>query len=233
MMTEEEVRDLQISINSAGYHPRLVIDGVFGQETQRGFDWFNSIAMPSGHLKCPATSELGFTIVRNASHYLNLYETKENAQWSEKEKSDQLRKELEAVGWQSGWAYCIAFVEAIWRQSYADLRAPTALWTDLGSKLCPHVMTSYRAFKGQISLTPVPGAIFFMQHGTTDSGHAGIVTEVGGQQISTIEGNTSAKAKTVEQDRQGDGIYAKSRSLTFSSHPKNLHLLGFLKPISW
>ena len=53
-----------------------------------------------------------------------------------------------------------------------------------------------------------PGMIFIMDHGQ-GFGHTGIVTEVNGGLLSTIEGNTDA-SKT----REGGGVYRLSRKVT-------------------
>jgi hypothetical protein len=136
-------------------------------------------------------------------------------------------------GWRTGLPYCMAWSEAIWRMAYSNIDAPSDIISDFSSKLNPSVMSSFANFKGRISKDPVPGSIFFMQKGKSANGHAGIVVACDGNNIATIEGNTSAgKAISAEADRNGDGIFKKVRKLDFSVS-SGLYLKGFLHPIDW
>lgn len=174
-------------------------------------------------------------IVLEASKYLGLTEIVGNRKWDLRATpgkdpiADELVRLLISAGWQPGWAYCIAFIEGIWRVSYAD--APKIL-PQIASVLNPHCLTSWRnaKAKGWTSQTPCVGAIGIMQHGDTQNGHAFITARVPGNGwLDTIEANTSPKAGTVEADRNGDGIYRKTRVISFARTP-GLHLLGFILP---
>lgn len=179
-------------------------------------------------------------IIRVATHFINLYEVKANAEWrlitdpsKGKEESYQIHEAMKASGWQDGWPYCAAFCESVWRLAYTNLQAPQSVLDDFGKKLCPSVMTSFNAFKGRITHNPLPGSIFFMQKGKSANGHAGLVVGCDGKNIATIEGNTSAgKAVSAEADRNGDGIFKKVRTLDFTE-TSGLYLKGFLNPIVW
>lgn len=185
--------------------------------------------------------EIGKEIISNAMHFVNLYETKANAEWHSildpskgKAESDELIVAMKATGWNFGLPYCAAYVEAIWRMSYKKLNAPTAIQNDVALKLTPSVILSYNNWRGKVSRNPVPGSIFFMQNGSSSTGHTGIIVACDGYTLATIEGNTSAgKAVSTEADRNGDGIFKKTRTLDFSIKSKGLHLLGFLNPIEW
>jgi hypothetical protein len=64
------------------------------------------------------------------------------------------------------------------------------------------------------------------------AGHCGIVTKVRGGFIHTIEANTSFQhLNDGTADREGDGIYEKSRNHAKLKIAKSgLRLLGFLRP---
>lgn len=179
-------------------------------------------------------------IIEVGSHFVNLFETKDNAEWrfivdprKGKSESELLVSELKKSGWQSGWPYCMAFCETVWRLAYTNANAPTDILNDIAKKLNPSVMSSFNNVEDLISKTPVPGSIFFMQKGTSGNGHAGIVVASDGTSIATLEANTSpGKAISAEADRNGDGIYKKIRTLDFKKS-SGLHLVGFLHPFEW
>lgn len=76
--------------------------------------------------------------------------------------------------------------------------------------------------------TPEPGCVVIWKMRDTSSGHAGIVESVNGGLMKTIEGNTGPATGVIE--RNGDGVYSKSRS-AFQADPNNrMQLLGFLWP---
>lgn len=76
---------------------------------------------------------------------------------------------------------------------------------------------------------PSRGAIAIWQKIGTAHGHCGIVVKVmnDGKTFETVEGNTSP-GKTVE--REGDGVYEKTRLLSSKSNVQlgTMRLLGFL-----
>jgi len=170
-------------------------------------------------------------IIDVASQYVGLYEIVPNAKWTSKTAanpsalSDKLLSFLDASGWEPGWPYCMAFVEAVYSEAFAS--DPKAL-KKIKQLLSPSVMSTYKACKPFITKTPTPGAIFVMQKGNGGFGHAGIVVaQIAKDKFSTIEGNTSPAPASAEADRNGDGIYAKSRKLAFENN-SGLHLIGFI-----
>lgn len=57
--------------------------------------------------------EISSEIIKVGSHFVNLFETKDNAEWrfivdpsKGKEESDLLKSEMIKSGWQAGWPYC-------------------------------------------------------------------------------------------------------------------------------
>lgn len=171
-------------------------------------------------------------IIKVASQFVNLYEVKPNSQWSEKEKSNQLIGLMENCGWQKGWPYCASFCEAVWKTAYKNCNASPEILGLITKNLTPSTLISYNNFKklDLVSKEPSPGSIFFMRKGQTEQGHAGIVVEVNDDgTIITIEGNTSPSPTSAAADREGDGIYKKTRKLKFQP-TSGLYLIGFLPP---
>ncbi|MEQ1861882.1 MAG: hypothetical protein ABMA13_18340 [Chthoniobacteraceae bacterium] len=182
----------------------------------------------------PVTSPFGPRIVIEAARYLGLTEIVGNRKWDLPATpgpdpiADELLRVLIEAGWQPGWPYCAAFVEAVFRAVYRG----HARLAEIAAVLTPHCLTSWRnaKLKGWITREPCVGAIGVMQLGTGESGHEFIVAKLDLPTVlRTIEANTSATPGTVEADRNGDGIFRKTRALDFRV-TSGLHLLGFIRP---
>jgi hypothetical protein len=176
-------------------------------------------------------------ILSHARTFVGLCETKSNAEWDDPStpgidaSARLLRASLIASGWQSGWAYCAAFVEAIWAMAYAEA-CPAQLMRVKGL-LTVSVMQSFRNCQKEnlISQKPVPGAIFFMQNGKSWTGHAGLVVKADSERFWSIEANTSPAPGSVASQREGDGVYDnKQHRISFTPRP-GLWLRGFLHPL--
>lgn len=186
-------------------------------------------------------AELSHAIIAKAERFQGLKEIKANEKWDDPKtagadaRAQELRKLLEGVKWQPGWAYCMGFTKAIWLEAYKALGMSTDLRRALDDRLSLHVVGSYNAVKHVTSNLPQPGAIFFMKKGDTIQGHSGIVTGVqierGIMTITTIEGNTSNTEATAAKDREGDWVCKKKRQVSFAKTP-GLYFLGFLNPIT-
>jgi len=172
-------------------------------------------------------------VVLQAAKWVGLTEVRNNAEWDDLSTSHkdtlaaEFKGELLRVGWQSGWPYCAAFCEAVWRRAYQG-RAEVG---DVSTMLTPGCLVSYaNATKlGWTSTTPYVGSIGIMRLGESSKGHAFIVTGLKGLRMATIEANTSPEAGSPMEDREGDGVYAKHRTLVFKPTP-GLHLIGFINP---
>jgi hypothetical protein len=176
--------------------------------------------------------EAGLEVLKVASQFLDLYEVKPNAQWSEPVESETLKRLMKEAGWQEGWPYCAAFVEACVVMAYRRLGASDEALKVIRSRFSPSVMQTFVQVGtlGQ-QRKAVPGSVFFMQKGGTGLGHAGLVVLGGRRTFVTIEGNTSPGVVDTASDREGDGIYAKVRRLSWTKSPKGLWLRGFLHPM--
>jgi hypothetical protein len=187
----------------------------------------------------PNIPEIGQEIIQVALQFVNLHEVKSNAKWDnpDDDQADelgaQLLKMMQETGWQTGWPYCAAFCEAVWRTAYKNLDAPKNVIKEIATKLTPSVMGSYKNWQSHIKREAQPGAIFFMQKGDSGNGHAGIIVKPGVVWFSSIEGNTSPDPQSAEQDREGDGIFKRSRKMDFTRKSSALWLRGFLNPIKF
>lgn len=186
---------------------------------------------------------IGAKIIERASQFLGLHETAANAAWDNpatagKDKAaDELLQALQATGWQKGWPYCIAFCEAIWRSAYVDLGAPPALLLRISRLVTPSVIQTYNQLGAEapslITRTPKPGAIYLLQSGNKPLGHAGIYVRGDGAQFAGVEGNTSPAPGTAEADREGDGVFRKTRRVDYTPRAAGLWLRGFFNPLPW
>jgi len=182
----------------------------------------------------------GNLIMREASRFIGLREVKPNEDWENPSTPGpdtalvkELRDALRPTPWQPGWAYCAAFCEAVVRRVVTRLEMQGDEAAKFLRVMGPGVRVSFNAFN-QLRLTslkPVPGAIWFARHGNTAQGHAGIVTNLSlaGQQMSTIEANTSLDSRDPRLDREGDWITTR----TFATKGRgDLVTLGFVTPAS-
>lgn len=127
--------------------------------------------------------------------------------------------------------WCMAFVQYCLKQvdsAYAEINTSA---TKHKLKKGEHCMTVWeKSPQNCRSNKPQKGYVAIWQYykdgKPTPSGHTGIVTGIDNTHgvFSTIEGNTSDSASV---DREGDGVFAKIRSLTPQG---NMKLVGFLNP---
>lgn len=178
---------------------------------------------------------VGAAIVRAASRFVGLTEVRSNAVWDKLDTpahdvlADEFKAELLRVGWQTGWPYCAAFCEVAWKLGYQG-RPELA---NVRAMLTPSCLSSWKnaVNAGWNSQEPRLGSIGIMRKGATDLGHAFIVRGmIDRETIATIEANTSPMPGSLNADREGDGVYCKTRSLTFKP-TTGLHLIGFITPL--
>ena len=179
------------------------------------------------------SQDIGARIVLEAAKFVGLTEVRSNATWDNLATAgkdpiaEELAAEMLRCGWQKGWPYCAAFCEAVWKRAYRGNAAETLV----KQMLTPGCLVSWEnaVKQGWTSKEPMLGAIGIMKKGSTTQGHAFIVAGKNGDTLSTIEGNTSPAAGSVEDDRNGDGVYRKTRKLVFKP-TTGLHLIGFILP---
>lgn len=156
-------------------------------------------------------------LIEIASRYEDFVEIKSNSQWDDpdifgiqKKESDYLKAYMNKVeGWTPGAPYCAAAVGAFITIALEKNKLLPDKFLDLWTA---HVMTNVRYLHNRhlISITPSLGSIWLARYGSTDSGHTGIVVDIQGDNIITIEGNTSS-GPTIDPSKQrsGDGIYKR------------------------
>jgi hypothetical protein len=109
---------------------------------------------------------------------------------------------LRSVGLGKGYAWCASFIYWCFNQAAKALGVSNPLAQTGG--VLDHLAKTH----GQIVHTPQVGDIFIMDFGE-GKGHTGIVKEVRGNMIVTVEGNTNDA-----NSREGDGVYERIRSIS-------------------
>ncbi|WP_395737467.1 hypothetical protein [Prosthecobacter sp.] len=182
--------------------------------------------------------DLGNQIVREAGRFVGLREVRPNADWDNPKTSGpdaalvlELKTLMRPSPWEEGWSYCAAFAEAMVRCALIRLAVTPAEAAKFLDVMSPGVLLSYNRFKERKLINPNPcvGALWLARHGSTERGHAGIVTSksLAGMNISTIEGNTSLDSKDLAKDREGDWITPRTFPATGRG---DLRTLGFVQP---
>lgn len=173
----------------------------------------------------------GVRVAALAEQFVGLIEVENNRRWKRDGRvpgeDAELKTMLAAAGWQEGWPYCMCFAEGVWRLAGAP---PKVL-----AILNPSVVRSAKAFEalGLLHPDPVVGAIMCLRKGRTMLGHAGLVCNIRTDgTIGTIEGNTSSDAAKLGEsaEREGGGIYRKSRLARIPKHDKKLWTMGYIHP---
>ena len=122
---------------------------------------------------------------------------------------------LAAVGLPAGNPWCAAFVYYVLDKAARELNMRTG---------CPRTGKVARMWRRATiwrSQRPAPGMVFIHLEKPEDPesiGHCGIVTDVAGTHILSIEGNTNQ-----EGSREGDGVYRKQRRILADDY-----VLGYL-----
>jgi hypothetical protein len=133
-------------------------------------------------------------------------------------------KELRAVGWQPGWAWCAGQVEAwVWKAFPSRI-------SELRGLFVPSAVQTFKNLKQagyNVSMIPTVGSIVFWQHYSAGkaewTGHTGVVVEAtNSTSFKSIEGNTNEAG-----GRNGDGVYLKSRTVK-SDVQDGLKVIGFV-----
>lgn len=138
-------------------------------------------------------------------------------------KDPQLEKDMIAVGFQKGFAWCALISEKWAKQAYPSKAA------EFDRLFSASAVTTFRNFQKagyQISKTPVAGALVIWQRHKNGvkswQGHAGIVSEViSDSEFKSIEGNGSVKGS-----RDGTTVVEVRRRIV--KLDTGLNVLGFI-----
>jgi len=135
----------------------------------------------------------------------------------------QLEKDMIAVGWEAGWAWCAAIQEKWIKEAY-----PEKYESLKGMFVASAVATFRNLYKAgfPLSMVPTVGALVYWQRmhdGVAQwQGHAGVVSQVVSEkEFYSIEGNTNGSG-----GREGDGVYEKHRFV--KDVDDGLKVIGFI-----
>lgn len=172
-------------------------------------------------------------IIEIAKSYVGVREIGQNQGFTNK----QLEKELLAIGWIKGQAYCAKFGQLVWSKAYANF--DSTIIYDLNKLFTANAVKTYENFKKSplfktaSSGKPEPGDLIIWASVKNDElkkvdiwtlGHLGISIEGKQLKIDTVEGNTNEQGL-----RTGNGIWEKERDYSFYNN-NGLRLIGFVKP---
>jgi hypothetical protein len=129
-------------------------------------------------------------------------------------KGPEVSQYLKRAGVSPGLAWCCAFVYWCFDEASKEMARPNPMVRTAGcldhwrrSPAAGATRISHRDAKQNPSLVR-PGMIFIVDHGR-GLGHTGLIDNVSGGFISTIEGNTDAS-----MTREGGGVYRLRRKIT-------------------
>lgn len=167
---------------------------------------------------------IGGCIMSYAEDYIGQEEIKGNQGF----KDQVFDKEMRAIGFKNGYAWCVLFCELCWKKGYRDF--DKSYLPLLDEEITAGAVRTWRHFKamGWTSQRPVVGAMVIWQTykdgEPKTTGHAAIVKEYTGDYITTIEGNTNDKG-----GREGYIVAEKNRKMNFTND-NGLRMLGFIHP---
>ena len=118
-----------------------------------------------------------------------------------------VEKYLKAVGLPKGYAWCMAFVYWGFKEASEQLKVKNPVPRTAG------VLDCLSRAKAKVVALPQPGDQFIMDFGA-GKGHTGMVVDVRGKNIFTVEGNTSSDPSYVGEDREGNGVFQRSRPIS-------------------
>lgn len=156
-------------------------------------------------------STLTQQIVAEARKYLGVHETGHNS-------GPQIDVWLQRVRRNPGDAWCVAFAWCMLDDACRAVGLANRMPPVAGGYLLLRMAKDLRAWTDK----PRPGLLFGIDHGRNAAGnhlsHVGIVTDVSGGVVQTIEGNTNA-----EGSREGNCVAARTRH-------SEVITLGYLDP---
>jgi len=118
---------------------------------------------------------------------------------------------LSSVSLKKGYSWCMAFVFWLYKIASEDLGVKNPVPKTAGVLDC--LRKAANQPNSSLVKVPEPGDQFIMDFGS-GKGHTGIIVAVLSKtQVKTIEGNTSADPKNKDQDREGGGVYERTRNI--------------------
>jgi hypothetical protein len=210
--TERAVKQYQFKKN-------LKVDGIVGSKTVESFikEGFVLSEERGAAVSPSLTKEFIINLIKRSQEFEGLVETVPNSKWDDpreagwqKDKSQKISNYMNRVkGWSPGAPYCAAAVGAFVVMAMEDCKI---LPNKFLNNWTAHVMTNVRLLKSKniLSITPSLGSIWLAKYGHTDFGHTGVVLDIKGDTLITVEGNTSpGQTSDPSLQRAGDGIYVR------------------------
>lgn len=128
------------------------------------------------------------------------------------------------IGGAAAEAWCMSFVQSC----IAFAEYVTGIQSPLHAS--EHCMTVWNNtdVKQRVSIHPLRGAVIIWRHGTSTSGHTGILESADESSFSAFEGNTEGGlSESGAVVRDGGGVYHTKRNIKGTG---NMKVVGFLKP---
>jgi len=143
-------------------------------------------------------------------------------------KDGEFQELMDAVGWEKGQAWCAYFTELVWKLAFTH---DSKIVRELDQLFSAGAVATYNNFRRSSWVTgetPVAGSVVIWQrwkdNKPTWMGHAGIVTDVQPDLMTTVEGNTNYKG-----EREGLAVLKKTRSFAWNTG-NGLRIKGFIQP---
>jgi hypothetical protein len=165
------------------------------------------------------------------------YEGQEEIKGNAGFKDDIFQQKIEAVGWNTGQAWCSYFAELIWKEAYGHF--DSTVINKLDKLFSANAVKTFENFKNSKDFKTAtnqnlePGDLVIWSYYKNNEpkkvdiwtlGHIGIVTQVAQLFFLSMEGNTNSQG-----GREGIEVAEKKRSYSFYKE-NGLRLLGFVKP---
>lgn len=207
------------AVKSYQFFKNLTVDGEIGPKTFSAMklDGFKNVDERGSSVAPSLTSKFIERLKIRSEETEGYIEIENNAAWDlpdeagwQKELSDKMLRYMSKIkNWNPGAPYCAAAVGAFVCMALEDC----GLFTDkFVERWTAHVMTNVRTCQEKkiLSITPTVGSIWMARFGNTDQGHTGIVNDIKGDNLITIEGNTmSGQTSDEQKQRSGDGFYKR------------------------
>lgn len=204
------IKRVQSELNARGFGP-LNVDGIAGAKTYaavKAFQGANKLN-PDGLVGPETLAELfPAAELQNLSGSLairamQIAQSKEGVrEQTGNNDGPEVEAYLKAVGLGKGYSWCMAFVVWCYDQAAQQLGVKNPLVRTGGC------MKQWNETTCKKTSDPQVGDIFIMDLGK-GAGHTGIVTQVRGEVVDTIEGNTNSNGSA-----NGDGVYIRSRNVS-------------------
>lgn len=124
-----------------------------------------------------------------------------------KNDGEEVEAYLKSTGLGKGYPWCMAYVYWGFQNAATQLGRKNPVPKTAG------VLDCWQKAKGLYSVKePEEGDQFIMDFGG-GKGHTGMITDVYGKEIYTNEGNTSADPSYAGEDREGNGVFERIRSI--------------------